>query len=331
LSGRLVVPADNERNLSFKFDFIKINQSSTGSKDSFLSLYNGIKDEFDFRADAIFLNGKNYGNWEFSILPEDNKLTLYDIKGIYGKWGLKNTNEGVSSLQIFKNTIGWTSNLKTKIYSGSPEKAMTQIGIKPNFELDTLSLDTDLTWNNLPWLFDYNLIKGEFTTNLDGLTIKNSNDLETSNNLLRLVNIFNIADSFEKVTNLDFRKLYKRGFSADTVTGKFRITDKSVKIKEPVLLKSGSSQFSWTGDISRDQKGNLDKLNLEVIMTLPLREYLPAYALVLGGPMTAGVVYIAGKAFERNLDKLSSGKWTIKGSISAPRTEFDGWFEDNTD
>ena len=137
------------------------------------------------------------------------------------------------------------------------------------------------------------------------------------------------TQQFEKVTNLDFRKLYKRGFSADSVTGKFRITDKSLQIKEPVLLKSGSSQFIWTGDISRDQKGNLDRLNLEVIMTLPLREYLPAYALVLGGPITAGVVYIAGKAFEKNLDKISSGKWKIKGDISNPKTDFDGWFENN--
>ena len=66
-------------------------------------------------------------------------------------------------------------------------------------------------------------------------------------------------------------------------------------------------------------------------MTLPLREYLPAYALVLGGPITAGVVYIAGKAFEKNLDKISSGKWKIKGDISNPKTDFDGWFEESND
>ena len=331
LSGKLLLPTDNKRNLSFKFDFIKLNQSSTGSKDSFLSLYNAIDDNFDFSADAIFYNGKNYGNWDFSILRENNNLTFYDIRGVYGKWGIKSNNEGISTLKVVKNSIGWSSILETNIYSGSPEKAMIQIGITPNFDLDTLSLDAELTWNNLPWLFDYNSINGEISTNLNGLTIRNNEDLETPNNLLRLVNIFNITDSFEKVTNLDFRKLYKRGFSADTVTGRFRVTDKSLQIKEPILLNSGSSQFSWTGDISRDQKGNLDSLNLEVIMTLPLREYLPAYALVLGGPITAGVVYIAGKAFERNLDKLSSGKWTIKGNISAPKTEFDGWFEENTD
>ena len=51
----------------------------------------------------------------------------------------------------------------------------------------------------------------------------------------------------------------------------------------------------------------------------------------MGGPITAGIVYIAGKAFERNLDKLSSGKWTIKGYISVPKAEFDGWFEDNAE
>ena len=329
LSGILLIPEEDDKNLSFEFDFIKIKQTAAGSKDTFLSLFNSIEYEFNFSSNAIFFNDKNYGNWEFSIIPDTNKLTLNGIKGIYGKWGLKDTSEGMSALTISKNLTGWTSRLKTKIYSGSPEKAMLQIGIQPNFELDTISLDTDLTWNNLPWLLEYNLIQGEITTKLEGLIIENSEELETPNNLLRLVNIFNITDSFEKVTNLDFRKLYKRGFSADSVTGKFSLSHKSLQIKEPILLKSGSSEFSWTGDISRDKNGNLDLLNLEVIMTLPLRDYLPAYALVLGGPITAGVVYIAGKAFEKNLDKISSGKWKIKGDIYNPKTDFDGWFEEN--
>ena len=67
-----------------------------------------------------------------------------------------------------KNLVKLSSNLiiKTNIYSESPEKAMIQIGIKPNFELDTLSLDADLSWKSLPWLFDLNSITGEVSTNL---------------------------------------------------------------------------------------------------------------------------------------------------------------------
>ena len=72
-----------------------------------------------------------------------------------------------------------------------------------------------------------------------------------------------------------------------------------------MIFKSGSSEFKWRGRIDRNKNGDLTNLDLEVVMTLPLREYLPAYAFLLGGPVTAGIVYIAGKAFERNLDQLS--------------------------
>ena len=62
-------------------------------------------------------------------------------------------------------------------------------------------------------------------------------------------------------------------------------------------------------------------------MRLPIKEYLPAYALILGGPLTAGLVYIAGKAFEKPLNKLSSGKWRVTGSLEEPKVEFLEWFE----
>ena len=62
-------------------------------------------------------------------------------------------------------------------------------------------------------------------------------------------------------------------------------------------------------------------------MTLPIKDYLPAYALIIGGPITAGLVYIAGKAFEKPLNKLSSGKWRVSGKIDSPNSEFLEWFE----
>ena len=49
-------------------------------------------------------------------------------------------------------------------------------------------------------------VSGEISTNFTGLIIRNSEELETPNNLLRLVNIFNITYSFEKLTNLDSQK-----------------------------------------------------------------------------------------------------------------------------
>ena len=186
-----------------------------------------------------------------------------------------------------------------------------------------------LSWKSLPREFDYRKVVGDISFAVEGLLLQNSEDLQAQNNMLRLVNIFNVTDSFEKVTNLDFRKLYKSGFSADSVNGRLSITKNSIQLNQPLIFKSGSSEFKWEGEITKNEKGNLDNLALEVTMTLPLRDYLPAYALLLGGPVTAGVVYIAGKAFERNLDKISSGSWSVRGTLQEPKTDFKGWFEDS--
>ena len=181
--------------------------------------------------------------------------------------------------------------------------------------MDTFEATLKVNWPSLPWELDYPSILGDVSIDAKGLLILEQTELQTQNNLLRLVNIFNITDSFEKVTNLDFRKLYKSGFSADSVKGRVDLFKEKIVFNTPLLFKSGSSEFAWKGEIERKESGALGELNLEMIMTLPLREYLPAYALLLGGPITAGVVYIAGKAFERNLDQLSSGSWAVKGTL----------------
>jgi len=163
----------------------------------------------------------------------------------------------------------------------------------------------------------------------EDLTIRNRDiNIETPNNLFRLISLFNITDTFEKVTSLDFRKLFRSGFRSDVVKGDIYMDAHGLKIVNPIQFKSGSSEFRWNGSVTKNKSGKYNILDLEVVMTLPLREYLPAYALILGGPLTAGVVYIAGKAFKRNLDKLSSGKWTISGTLEEPKTNFEGWFED---
>lgn len=310
-------------------DFIKLSLSKPSSDSTFSDIFNNLSTKFKFKTKSLILNSIEYGDWAFDVTPSDSSLILDNIVGTYGKWGLTKNENNISRLNILKTGMGWRSLLESKIYSGSPEKAFTQIGINPNFEMDTIFIETNLSWQSLPWEFDYAKVVGDIYFEIEGLLIQNREDLDAQNNILRLVNIFNVTDSFEKVTNLDFRKLYKTGFSADSVNGSLLISRNTIELYKPLLFKSGSSEFEWKGQIGRDEKGYLDSLALEVIMTLPLREYLPAYAFLLGGPVTAGVVYIAGKAFERNLDQISSGSWSITGTLKQPKTEFKGWFEES--
>ena len=107
-----------------------------------------------------------------------------------------------------------------------------------------------------------------------------------------------------------------------------KVDEYKVAIDKPIKFYSGSGTFKWTGFANKSDQGDFTDLDLEVIMTLPLRDYLPVSAFVFGGPLAAGIVYIAGKTFKKSLDKLSSGKWRIWGNIENPKTEFYGWFED---
>ena len=301
--------------------------NNNGSRSAFLNLFNELSFEMIFRTKSIVYNSRDYGSWSFTLTKDDQSLIMDNLMGVYGKWGLTYNADEVSRLIISREGLGWKTSLDSRAYSGSPEKAFKQIGIEPNFEMDTFSMDVSVNWPYLPWEVDYGNIIGDVDLNIKGLVIKNREELQAQNNLLRIVNIFNITDSFEKITNLDFRKLYKTGFSADSVNGVINISRNDLNIKSPLVFKSGSSEFSWKGNILRDEKVLLKELNLEVVMTLPLRDYLPAYAFLLGGPITAGIVYIAGKAFERNLDQLSSGSWSITGTLEEPVTNFNGWFE----
>ncbi len=329
LSGSLYLPKKTNQVPIIDLDYINLNFSESTSGSSFLDLYKNLSMPLKFKTDSLVINSFEFGNWAFELSNSNSSFILDEINGTYGKWGLTKNKNNVSRLNITKNKLGWNTNLESKIYSGSPEKAFKQIGIEPNFEMDTIFVETNVSWQSLPWEFDYAEVLGDVYIEVEGLLIKNREDLQAQNNILRLVNIFNVTDSFEKVTNLDFRKLYKSGFSADNVKGDMLLTKDSIRLQKPLIFKSGSSEFKWKGVIGRDQKGYLDSLALEVTMTLPIREYLPAYAFLLGGPITAGVVYIAGKAFERNLDQISSGSWSITGTLQDPKTDFNGWFEES--
>ena len=94
-----------------------------------------------------------------------------DIEGSYGKWGLTHNQKGISRLLINKKALGWTSNLESKIFSGSPEKGFLQFGIQPNFEMDTIFAEANLSWSSLPWNFQYDNFNGDIYIEIEGLPV----------------------------------------------------------------------------------------------------------------------------------------------------------------
>ena len=213
LKGSFYLPKITNRVPIIDLDFVNLNFSEFDNA-PFADANNNLLPPLKFKTNSLVINSIDYGNWAFDLSSSNSAFSLDNIEGTYGKWGLTRNKNNISSLKIFKTQKNWKTTLESKIYSGSPEKAFKQVGIDPNFEMDTISAETKISWQSLPWQFDYGMVTGNVSFDIEGLLILNGEDLQAQSNILRLLSIFNITDSFEKVTNLDFRKLYKSGFSA---------------------------------------------------------------------------------------------------------------------
>jgi hypothetical protein len=69
-------------------------------------------------------------------------------------------------------------------------------------------------------------------------------------------------------------------------------------------------------------------LDAELVATLPVANNLPwVAALAAGLPVAAGV-FVVSKVFEKQVNRLSSGIYSIKGTWDDPQINFDRIFDD---
>ena len=323
ISGSLGLREDA---LLVDLDYLDLNLDLNKQNTSFLDFFNNFDQTINFNIKEININRKLYGSWSFTIRMKQNTLVLGGIKGNYGEWGVLSEEDKISNMNILKTRLGWRTEFNGHIYSKRPIEALNQIGFNPSFDLKEIDLSTNFYWNSLPWDFEYNELEGSVYLKLEELVFDETdyqNQMTNDNfdNIRRLMGIMNPKE-LDKIFDL---RRWRNGFIADSLQGELFIKRNYIVIKTPLILKTSSGDFEWSGEISRTEKGALDSLDLEMTMTLPLKDYLN-FSL-LGGPIAWVTVRVAGKALEESIDKIASGKWIVEGTISDPVLEFEGWFK----
>jgi len=366
LKGSINLSLPLTEGLEIKLESLNLLNSFIDSdKNIFSYLFDNLNFPIQFSSNNLSLNGKYLGNWSFSIVKRNKTLFFDQVKGSYKnlligeidlnkKTELLNKKGNKSDDILFIDPIKISLNKSKEIQS--PVLSISKKGnqIRTNFKgkistenlnksLEILNADStesnfiakeayiipNVSWEGLPSEFNLEGAEGTLAFRIDDLLIKElGEDITKASGLLKLISLFNVSHTFEGLTNLNFRRNFSSGFQADRVEGFLDINVKKIETLKPIIFSTGSGKFSWNGYVKKNNEGEFDYLDFEVIMTLPIKEYLPAYALILGGPITAGLVYIAGKAFEKPLNKLSSGKWRVSGDINNFKTEFIEWFED---
>ena len=335
LEGKIVVKQPIKEGIRVNLSSLKLSLDNFKTSNIFIYLLDNLAIPVGFSIDKLLLDEKDYGRLSFLVTKEKEKLFFNQIefRGINLDLG-KNVEDEVTERNFFlisRKEESIHSAFKGNIFTDNLSQSL--LGLKGadydlNFLAGASNINLDISWEGLPNQFNINNVEGNLSFRIDNFATKDvDSDILGSSDFLRLVSLFNVSNTFGDLTNLNFKKKFNSGFQADRVEGALVIERDLIKTLSPIVFNSGSGEFRWDGSIEKTNKGELENLDFDIVITLPLREYLPAYALILGGPLTAATVYIAGKAFKKPLNKLSSGRWKVSGSVEDPKTEFLEWFE----
>jgi uncharacterized protein YhdP len=335
LEGKIVVKQPIKEGIRVNLSSLQLSLDNFNTSNIFIYLLDNLAIPINFSIDKLLLDEKDYGQLSLLLTKEKEKLFFNQIefRGINLDLG-RNVEDEVMEKNFFsisrKDKFIYSS-FQGNIFTNNLSQSLLDLkgtDYELNFLAGATDIYLDISWEGLPNKLNINNIEGNLSFRIDDFVIKDiDSDILASSDFLRLISLFNVSNTFGNLTNFNFKEKFNSGFQADRVEGALIIDRDSIKTLGPIVFKSGSGKFKWDGSIEKTNKGELKNLDFDIVITLPLREYLPAYALILGGPLTAATVYIAGKALKKPLNKLSSSKWKISGPMEDPKTEFLEWFE----
>lgn len=263
----------------------------------------------DIRIDELYQGADLVGAWSLKVRPI--------VKGI----AFNSMNLGLKGMQL-QGAGGWegVAGASSSWYKGRLEgKNLGDVlkgwGFAPTVTSEEFHMDIDGRWPGSPaWVgpkrysgsLDATLRKGQFV------------EVEGGAQALRVFGLLNF-NSIGRRLRLDFSDLFGKGLSYDRVKGLLVASNGVYVTREPIILTGPSSNLELNGTL--DLVG--DRVDAQLLLTLPLTNNLPIAALIVGAPAVGGALFLIDKLIGDRVARFASVKYTIKGPWKEPKITFD--------
>ncbi len=186
---------------------------------------------------------------------------------------------------------------------------------------ESSQVDINVNWAGSPLGVRFKEVAGKVDINLkDGRLTQGEN----RTGALKLFGILN-TETFRRRLQLDFSDLYASGIAFDDLTGRLRFDQGIVSFIEPMLIDGPNSSLELDGTANAVNQ----LLDLNLVITLPVTSSLPILSVLLGSaPQVAGIIFIADKLVGKQVNKLASIHYRIKGSFDNPAIGLDQSYSD---
>ncbi|WP_439133178.1 YhdP family protein [Pseudomaricurvus sp.] len=346
--------ADDGRPLNVELDYIRWPALESGSaegadpaaeENGFSQKLSSVQPQdipaVDFSVGELSLGDKHYGRWSFQARPDQSGLVISNLLGSVNGVHVsarepksdstnqkEQTNQNSNTAQEQGASLIWRKGRgkeRTRFYgklSGGNLANISDAWELPRMmDSKSVELDVNLLWPGNPAEVSVADLQGKMKVSVqDGRFYRSTG--QASNALLRLVGLFNF-DSWIRRLQLDFSDVFKGGTPFESVAGEIQFEKGIVYLTQPMEVRNTSSVLKMGGKINLPE----ETLDTSLVATLPVGGNATLIAAFAGGLPAAAGVYAISKIFKKQMERVASVSYSIKGSWSDPAIEFDKLFD----
>lgn len=261
------------------------------------------------------------GRWDFKLRPIERGLMLYDLTA--ESVGLTVVGRGKPGAELVwtRTPNGDNSYFSGLIRAGNLADTFRSLGLEPALTSDSATFDVELQWAAPP--VDVSLLSLAGVVDLSVQRGVFSRGAGVGDNpLLKLIGLLNF-DTLARRLRLDFSDLSSTGLAYEDINGALLFRKSRVQIQQPLQVNTPSSYLQLVGELDVAQ----ETLDTQLVATLPLAGNLTVAAAVTGGVPLAIGVYVVGKIFKDQVERVSSLRYKVSGSWNDPKVKLERIFE----
>mgnify|MGYP003624244324 FL=1 len=224
-----------------------------------------------------------------------------------------------------EGSMDWRESPAHSVFDGSISadnigEVLTAWQYAPTITSKTFSTRAQLNWPGSPALFSMRRSSGSLELAArDGMLQSGDNGTQA----LRVFGLLNF-NSLTRRLRLDFSDLFSKGTAYDTLDGAIYADNGVLHSDKPVVLEGPGVKMQFEGSLDLRS----DKVDMGVLVTLPVTNNLPLAALLVGAPQVGGVLFLADKILGDKVARFASVKYKVSGDWKQPEVEFDRAFDD---
>lgn len=301
IEGNMRIPLTiNKRNaLNIELQRLSLTESDTDKKRSLPDprLLPPIK----VHSKKFYYNGINHGELKLSALAvkhglqfdEFSLLSKYLKINATGSWLY---NDGMHS-----------SAFKINATSDDVGKALAYRDYDVNFKRGSAVIDIDAHWQGPPAYFELKVLNGSMA-----IEIKKGRVLSIKSGGARILGMFSLQ-ALPRRLALDFRDVFKKGFSFDVISGSFVLSNGDAYTNS-LVVDSPAAKIEIAGRLGL---ANRD-YDQTIYVTPKVSSNLPIVGGIAGGPTVGIGMWVADKVLGKQINKTVTRRYNLEGTWDKP-------------